>query len=89
MSNGVKQGGVISPTLFINYIDELFIELQKLGLGCHIGNLFCGAFGYADDVILLAPTRLALRNLMTKCVSFAKDFKLSFNIQKSKYLVYG
>ena len=37
ISNGVKQGGVISPLLFNCYIDNLFTHLQHSGLGCHVG----------------------------------------------------
>ena len=54
VANGVKQGAVISPLLFIIYIDNLFIELKQLGLGCHVGPTFASAFGYADDVALIA-----------------------------------
>ncbi len=35
VSNGVKQGGVISPILFIAYIDELILLLKNSGFGCH------------------------------------------------------
>ena len=45
-SNGVKQGGVMSPLLFTVYIDELLIRLQKCGYGCYIGNSLYGALGY-------------------------------------------
>ena len=54
ISNGVKQGGVISPLLFSCYIDNLFTQLQHSGLGCHVGSSYTGAFGYADDIALLA-----------------------------------
>ena len=36
ISNGVKQGGVISPLLFSLHIDELFLFLKQSGLDCHI-----------------------------------------------------
>ncbi len=32
ISNGVKQGGVISPILFCIYIDGLLVELEKVVL---------------------------------------------------------
>jgi len=89
VSNGVKQGGCISPILFTNYIDELLIRLKQKGIGCYIGNLFCGAFGYADDIILLAPTRRSLRMLCEECIAFAEEYSLLFNATKCKYMVFG
>ena len=37
MENGVKQGGVLSPTLFCIYFDELLRRLRETDVGCHIG----------------------------------------------------
>ena len=61
MSNGVKQGAVLSPVLFTAYFDKLFERLRASGFGCHVGKMYAGAFGYADDVVLLAPSLDALR----------------------------
>ena len=35
VSNGVKQGGVLSPILFCIYIDNLLMSLKKNDIGCH------------------------------------------------------
>ena len=40
---------------------NVFKELKQLGLGCHVGPTFAGAFGYADDVALIAPSLYALK----------------------------
>ncbi len=53
VSNGVKQGGVISPILFCIYMDGLLNELANSGVGCYIGGVFMAASGYADDFKLL------------------------------------
>ena len=56
--NGVKQGGgVLSPILFAIYIDGLLVKLKDSGVGCHIGNHYTGALGFADDLSLLCPTK--------------------------------
>ena len=60
ISNGVKQGGVISSLHFSIYIDYLFPELRTSGLGCHVGLTYAGAFGYADDIALIAPSIYSL-----------------------------
>ena len=49
VSNGVKQGGAISPILFSCYIDKLCSRLEHSSLGCHVGSSYAGVFGYADD----------------------------------------
>ena len=71
VANGVKQGSVISPLLFCIYVDNLFSELSMLGLGCHVGSEYAGAFGYADDVALLSPTMYGLKNMILICIVFS------------------
>ena len=44
VTNGVKQGGVMSPIFFIVYMDELLHYLSSSGVGCCIGNVFCGSY---------------------------------------------
>ena len=60
VSNGVKQGAVISPIPFSTYMDILFKQLKHNGIGCHVGLVYAGAFGYADDVVLVAPSLYSL-----------------------------
>ena len=55
IDNGVRQGAVLSLLLFTMYIDILFICLHDVGLDCHVGPIFAGSFGYADDVALVLP----------------------------------
>ena len=53
ISNGVKQGGVISPLLFSLYIDNLFLEHTTLG--------------YADDIALIAPSICRKKKTIITC----------------------
>ena len=88
VSNGVKQGGIISPILFCIYIDELLCRLQKDDVGCQIGNLFLAALAYADDLVLLAPTARAMRRLLALCDDFATSYNVMFNASKSKCIYF-
>jgi hypothetical protein len=70
VSNGVRQGGVLSPILFTVYIDDLLLELEKQGIGCHWNKHFVGAVCYADDITLLEPSPSVLclmLNLIVQC----------------------
>ena len=89
VSNGVKQGGVISPILFSCYIDKLFSQLEHSGLGCHVCALYAGAFGYADDIALVAPSLQSLRKMICICEHYAKTYSITFNPNKSKLLCYN
>ena len=70
VSNGVKQGAVIFLTLFSAYMDILFKQLKHNGIGCHVGLVYAGAFGYADDVPLAARSLYSLCMIAT-CEEFA------------------
>ena len=84
VSNGVKQGGVLSPILFGIYIDELMSRLKKSSFGCHIGHMFVGALAFADDLALLwlSPTITGLKRLIDICSEFGKEFNVLFNPSK-------
>ena len=84
VENGVKQGGVISLILFCIYLDGLLNLLAMAEIGCFIGRVFVGCLTYADDIVLLAPTTGAMRNMLAICDSFANDYYLVFNANKSK-----
>ena len=89
MSNGVRQGGVLSHLFFSIYIDELLLKLKQSGFGCNIGCYYFGALGYADDIVLLCPTKEGLRKMIEICEAYAVEHDLLFNGSKSKLLVCG
>ena len=69
--NGTRQGSVASPAFWCVYLDELFTELRRAGVGCHVAGLFVGVVGYADDLLLLAPSRDAAQRMLRTCENFA------------------
>ena len=49
-----------------------------------MNGMFVGAFCYADDVTLLAPTGMALNAMLDTCTRFADAHDFSFNSSKTK-----
>ena len=95
ISNGVRQGAVLSPTLFNLYIDSLFDRLRESGCGCWIKDLFFGAWGYADDIGLLAPSRDALQRMVNTCQKFFTEHGIQISVNtdisktKTKIIAFG
>ena len=81
VSNGLRQGAVLSPILFSIYIDDLFSELSEAGFGCYINDLFYGILGYADDLVLLSPDLNGLQCMLniSKCYLEKHGLKISVN----------
>ena len=88
ISNGTRQGSMASPSLWTVYLDLLIKELRQLGVGCHVGGLFMGVVVYADDILLMAPTRGAMQMMLDKCEVYADKHNIMFstdpNPNKSK-----
>ena len=85
----MKQGGVLSAILFGVYINSSLYKLEHSRGGCYIGHIFMGAFGYADDIILLAPSKKSLCVLLDICKQFSLEFQVNFNLSKSKLIVFS
>ena len=63
--------------------------LTIICVGCHINGEYAGAFGYADDIVLLSPSLCALKHSITLCEDYAKRFKILFNPIKSKLMCFN
>ena len=79
ISNGTRQGSIASPALWAMHLDNLIKELRQLGVGCHVGGLFVGVVVYADDVLLMAPTRGAMQAMLSKCEDYAARHNIMFS----------
>ena len=54
VSNGVRQGGILSPLFFNLYMDILSVTLSKTKVGCALGKTMVNhlAYIYADDLVI-------------------------------------
>ena len=79
ISNGTRQGSVMSPILWALYCDPMIRRLRKLGLGAHVAGVFMGVACFADDVILIAPCHQAMQVMLNEVEDFAREYNIQFS----------
>ena len=88
VSNGVRLGGILSSYFFNIYIDDLSNRLNKLKIGCVLGNLILNHLMYADDLVLISPSTYGLCKLIAECEKFGIEFDIMFNSKKSAIMFF-
>jgi len=83
VSNGVRQGGILSPFFFNVYIDELSKILNNVNDGCIFNGVRINHLLYADDAVLMAPSPHAMQKLLNVCDKFATKHELIYNVKKT------
>lgn len=87
---GVRQGEVLSPSLFSLYINDLPMEVGKdhrdaVSLGkCTIQCLL-----YADDIVLLSTTKEGLQKCLNNLENYCNRWKLQINFSKTKVIIFN
>ena len=87
VTNGIKQGGLLSPYLFNIYVDCLSKQLNASGVGCLAGMCLINRLIYADDMVLLAPSKRALQQLLDVCSLYANLHDILYNTEKSYCMI--
>ena len=64
ISFGVKQGGILSPSLFHAYIDELIYYCTDANIGAIFNKVNVSIIVYADDIILISSIDSHLQKLL-------------------------
>jgi hypothetical protein len=89
ISRGMKQGSLLSPTLFNVFLDDLLVELKNTDAGIRIDDMFLNSCAYADDVTVFSASIPGLQLLMNVSSSYAKKWRFSFSTRKTKCIILG
>ena len=83
VTNGVRQGGVLSPKLFNVYIDGLSNILNNCTTGGFLGGKRINHMLYADDLCIVSLSSAGLQNLLSICDKYCASHSITFNVKKS------
>ncbi|XP_063966129.1 uncharacterized protein LOC135156775 [Lytechinus pictus] len=87
IQQGVRQGGVLSPSLYTLFIDGLIKTLRDKNLGCHINDRYAGVLVLADDVALLSNSATELQAMLDTTLAYSQCWRYKINPTKSAVVV--
>ena len=83
---GVLQGGIISPSLFKLYIDDMCQYLSG-ETGVTIGETVVNRLIFADDLVLMSETSTGLQRLIYGLETYCRRWHMRLNILKTKIMI--
>ena len=75
----MREGAAASPVLWAVYANGIIVKLRKSKLGCYVAGCWVGAVMYADDLALMAPTRVVLAAMLELVVGYGASLNLTFS----------
>ncbi len=88
VSNGIKQGGILSPMLFNIYVDDLSTALNRCNVGCCFNAIVLNHLYYADDLCLLSPSVNELNKLLSISAKYTTGHDIVIDECKSECLYF-
>ncbi len=78
IGKGVRQGDVISPTLFILWLNPLLdvLEQKKIGYKCEESSLYLPILAFADDLLISAKSRKQLLEIYDVLIEYCTYYHM-------------
>ena len=86
IKRGVRQGCILSPSLFNLYTECIFKSIEGMP-GINISGNIVNNLRYADDTVLIADNEQDLQNIVDTIHRQSKEFGLDMNVKKTKTMV--
>uniref|UniRef100_A0A8W8LQ95 Reverse transcriptase domain-containing protein n=1 Tax=Magallana gigas TaxID=29159 RepID=A0A8W8LQ95_MAGGI len=89
ISQGVRQGGVLSTFLYLVFINDLLQELQNPNPNTGIHSIRSSNPALADDISCIALSPRGLQTLLNTAYDFSIRWRFKFNASKSNVLYFS
>ena len=88
--HGVRQGCILSPFLFTFFLNDMHKEfsMNTWVSGCTIGLVQIFYLLFADDLVLIAETKIKLQRLLNELDLYCTKHKLTVNLGKTNIVVF-
>jgi hypothetical protein len=86
---GVKQGCVLSPTLFKLFINDMHKLFDKQCDPAKLHNEDVSCLMFADDVVLVSETAEGMQKSLDKLDAYCKNWLLKVNYEKTKIMIFN
>ena len=83
VSNGVRQGGILSPFLFNLYMDKLSSRLKN----CKVGSMILNHIMYADNLVVFFSYSASMQKILDICSEYGIESDIKYNAIKSNMLI--
>ena len=86
---GVRQGSVLSPWLYMCYNNDIPEVLHTTRYGITIGDINCDSVLVADDITLVSLRGHDLQRMIDATVSYSNKWRFEFNSSKTNVVTFG
>ena len=88
---GVRQGCILSPFLFVFFINELVVSVHQNcsdGIQLHPDIIQVFLLLFADDIVMFSSTVKGLNDQIHQLENYCDNFQIRVNMDKTKIIVF-
>lgn len=89
LEQGTRQGGVLSPWLFLVFIINLIEELHRTNAGISLHRVYLGSPMFADNLTMLTRVKSGLDTMLYSAWRYSDKWKFKFNSKKTILITFG
>lgn len=89
VKQGVRQGGVLSPWLYLCFNNDIVAEPALINNGITVQDISVGCVMAADDIALLSCRTTGLQSMLHAMEEYSKKWRFEFNSEKSVVITLG